>query len=147
MPILGRFYNRVVTDLIITWRGPFENGEANRLHADAFETKRYSDAEWDWVALVENHSLGWVTARSEERLVGFANVISDGFVHAWLQDVMVCPRSQRSGVGKAVVDAAAQQAALAGCEWLHADFDENNAQFYYEGCGFQPTAAGLLPLT
>lgn len=136
-----------MTDPIITWRGPFKNSEVNRLHSDAFETKLYSDEEWNWERLVDAHSLGWVTARLDGQLVGFTNVISDGFVHAWLQDVMVSSAYQRSGIGKLVVEAAAEHATDAGCEWLHADLEEDKAGFYYEGCGFTPTAAGLLNLS
>ncbi len=133
-------------DVDIGWRQPFTSSEANRLHAEAFETALYDDQEWDWVGQVERHSLGWVTARLDGALVGFANVISDGFVHAWLQDVMVSPNHQRHGIGVRLVRHATEQSTLAGCEWLHVDFDDDVADFYYRGCGFQPTNAGLLNL-
>ena len=32
-----------------TWRGPVENEELNRLHAEAFETRVYTDDEWNWI--------------------------------------------------------------------------------------------------
>ncbi|MEM9564280.1 MAG: GNAT family N-acetyltransferase [Actinomycetota bacterium] len=133
-------------DVEIGWRQPFTNGEANRLHAAAFETRLYTDEEWNWVGLVEANSLGWVTARDDGELVGFANVLTDGFVHAWLQDVMVSPTRQRSGIGTLLVDEAARRTAGAGCEWLHVDFDDDVADFYYRRCGFQPTNGGLLAL-
>ncbi len=87
----------------LTWRGPFENGELNALHAAAFETRVYSDEEWNWRELVERHSLGWVVARDHVGLAGFANVVWDGLVHAWIQDVMVDDRVGRQGVGRAIV--------------------------------------------
>ncbi|MFD1374091.1 hypothetical protein [Actinoplanes sichuanensis] len=31
--------------------------------------------------------------------------------------------------------------------WLHVDFEPHLARFYLEGCGFQPTRAGLVRLT
>src|SRR4051794_16950438 len=68
-----------------SWRGEFTNNEANRLHAEAFETRLYTASEWDWESLVQAHSLGWVTARSAEELVSFVNVVWDGLVHAWVQ--------------------------------------------------------------
>ena len=71
------------------WRGAFTNTEVNVLHAEAFETRVFSSEEWDWSALTERFSLGWVTARLGRDLVGFVNVLADGLVHAWLQDVMV----------------------------------------------------------
>lgn len=130
----------------IGWRQPFTSAEANRLHADAFDTRLFGDDEWDWVGQVEANSLGWVTARLDGELVGFTNVISDGFVHAWIQDVMVAPRQQRSGVGRLLVAEAAARSRAAGCEWLHVDFDDDLRDFYYRTCGFEPTNAGLIEL-
>ncbi len=135
-----------MTDIDIGWRQSFTNSEANRLHAAAFNARLYSNDEWDWVALVATHSMGWVTAREAGELVGFANVISDGFVHAWLQDVMVDPARQRQGIGVRLVDEATVRATEAGCEWLHVDFDDDVADFYYLRCGFDKTNGGLRNL-
>jgi len=132
--------------LDLTWRGEFASEETNRLHADAFGGRVFDAAEWDWRRLVEAHSLGWVTARSGPALVGFVNVPWDGLVHAWLQDVMVATSAQRRGVGRELVDAAAQGARDAGCEWLHVDFEAHLHSFYLDACGFVSTAAGLLRL-
>lgn len=128
------------------WRGAFTNREVNALHAEAFETRVFTDEEWDWVALTDRHSLGWVTARDGEALVGFVNVVWDGLVHAWLQDTMVAASARRRGVGVGVVRAAQAGAASAGCEWLHVDFDDNLRPFYFDACGFTPTNAGLIAL-
>ena len=45
-----------------TWRGDFDNAEMNALHAEAFETRVFDEAEWNWAELVHRHSLGWVVA-------------------------------------------------------------------------------------
>jgi GNAT superfamily N-acetyltransferase len=130
----------------MAWRGEFSSAEANALHAEAFDTRVYDDEEWDWHALVGAHSLGWVTARAGDRLVGFVNVLWDGLVHAWIQDVMVAGSERRRGIGVGLVRAARDGAASAGCEWLHVDFDEELRSFYIDACGFTPTAAGLIRL-
>ena len=31
-----------------SWRGDFENVEVNRLHAEAFGTRLFDEAEWNW---------------------------------------------------------------------------------------------------
>lgn len=128
------------------WRGAFASVEVNELHAEAFGTRVFTDDEWDWAALTAAHSLGWVTARDGGRLVGFVNVVWDGLVHAWIQDVMVAASHRRSGVGTRVVAVARDRAAAAGCEWLHVDFDDDQRPFYFDACGFRPTNAGLIAL-
>ena len=129
-----------------TWRGAFSSQEVNLLHAEAFETRVFEDAEWNWERLVREHSLGWATARSAAGLVGFVNVLWDGLVHAWIQDVMVATTVQHRGVGRKLVGVAAQGARDAGCEWLHVDFEDHLRPFYFQACGFTSTNAGLLRL-
>ena len=77
------------------WRGSFANDEVNALHAEAFETRVSSAEEWNWETQLARHSLGWVTARVGDELVGFVNVITDGESHAWLQDTMVASSAGR----------------------------------------------------
>lgn len=130
----------------LRWRGPFTNTEVNSLHAEAFETRVYGDDEWDWVAQLDRHSMGWVTARLGGVLVGFVNVIGDGLVHAWIQDLMVDRDARGHGIGVRLVHAARDAARGAGYEWLHVDFDDGLAPFYLGACGFQPASAGLMAL-
>ena len=133
-------------EIELTWRGAFSSAEANALHAAAFGTRVFGDDEWDWRALVDAHSLGWCSARLGGRLVGFANVVWDGLVHAWLQDVMVAPDRQGDGLGVALVELATEQSRAAGCEWLHVDFAPEHAAFYLDRCGFRPAPAGIKAL-
>lgn len=129
------------------WRGAFINAEANALHAEAFETRVFDESEWNWTALVHRHSLGWVVARDDDgALVGFVNVVWDGLAHAWLQDTMVATRARGQAVGTQLVAVAREHATQAGCEWLHVDFDDHLRPFYFDACGFTPTAAGLIAL-
>jgi GNAT superfamily N-acetyltransferase len=128
------------------WRGSFENVEINELHAEAFETRVYSNDEWNWVDLVAKHSLGWIVARDGERLVGFVNVAWDGFTHAWVQDTMVANADRSRGIGTQLIEIVRSECQRAGCEWLHVDFVENLETFYFQSCGFMPTSAGLIRL-
>jgi GNAT superfamily N-acetyltransferase len=129
-----------------SWRGSFGNDEVNALHAEAFDTRLFTGDEWDWQSLLARHSLGWVTARDGDRLVGFVNVIWDGLVHAWIQDTMVASNARRLGIGRSLVEIVRQEARTAGCEFLHVDFEDRLGGFYYEACGFLPTSAGLMRL-
>jgi GNAT superfamily N-acetyltransferase len=129
------------------WRGSFQNVEINGLRAEAFETRVYSNDEWNWVDLVAKHSLGWVVARDGGRLVGFVNVAWDGFTHAWVQDTMVANADRSRGIGTQLIEIVRAECQRAGCEWLHVDFDEHLEKFYFQSCGFTPTSAGIIRLS
>jgi GNAT superfamily N-acetyltransferase len=138
-------YSDAVT-ITYMWRGDFDNGELNELHAEAFATRVFDEAEWNWAEQVHGHSLGWVVARDGGGLVGFVNVPWDGLVHAWIQDTMVATSVRHQGVGTELVAVAVEGARDAGCEWLHVDFDDELRPFYLDACGFIPTNAGLIAL-
>ena len=129
------------------WRGVFTNEEVNALHAEAFDTRVFDESEWDWQELTARHSLGWVTARLDGKLVGFINVLWDGLVHAWIQDVMVATNAHHRKIGLRLVESARDGAKGAGCEWLHVDFDDDLKAFYLDACGFEPSNAGLMDLS
>ena len=130
----------------LEWRGSFTNQEVNELHAEGFDTRVFDESEWNWKELTTSHSLGWVTARRDDRLVGFVNVLWDGFAHAWIQDVMVTQTERHQGVGVNLVHASRDRATEADCDWLHVDFDDHLRSFYYDACGFVPSNAGLMRL-
>jgi len=127
----------------LEWRGAFENGEMNALHAQAFGHGVLTD---DWWGQVNRHSLGWVCLRHAETLIGFVNVAWDGGVHAFLLDTMVARDQQRRGHAARMVALAVERAKASGCEWLHVDFEPHLKDFYFGACGFKPTDAGLIAL-
>lgn len=125
------------------WRGGFDNEDLNALHAQGFG---YAVTQEDWAGRVRRHSLGWVCARQDGDLAGFVNVAWDGGGHAFVLDTVVAGGSRRSGIGAGLVAEAVRGAREAGCAWLHVDFEEHLRAFYVDGCGFTPTAAGLIAL-
>lgn len=129
--------------VVYRWRGFFDNAEVNALHAEGFE---HIPLDKDWWAQVNRHSLGWVCAREEDRLVGFVNVAWDGGVHAFILDTLVTAGMRRRGLGRQLVAVAADGARDARCDWLHVDFEDHLRDFYFESCGFTPTNAGLIAL-
>lgn len=128
---------------IVEWRGQFENGEINALHAACFDHQLFED---DWRSQLDRFSLGWACARNEGELTGFVNVAWDGGVHAFILDTMVAPSSRNRGLATAMVQEAIGRAKQTGCEWPHVDFDPHLRPFYFGACGFKPTDAGLIPL-
>ncbi|EFE74136.1 putative acetyltransferase [Streptomyces sp. HCCB10043] len=135
-------YARAMT-ITYEWRGGFDNVTVNALHAEGFD---HPTLDVDWLTRVQRHSLGWVCARDDGDLVGFVNVAWDGGVHAFILDTVVAGSRRRSEIGAALIAEATRQAREAGCEWLHADFEDNLRSFYFDACGFKPTTAGLIAL-
>jgi GNAT superfamily N-acetyltransferase len=100
-----------------------------------------------WWDQIRAYSLGWVTARAADgAVVGFVNVAWDGGDHAFLLDTKTHSVFQRKGIGTRLVEVAARHAKVAGCEWLHVDFDPGLEPFYFAACGFRPAPAGLIHL-
>jgi GNAT superfamily N-acetyltransferase len=94
---------------------------------------------------VLRRSLVHVGAFEGERLVGFVNVAWDGGIHAFLLDTTVHPEFRRQGIATSLVRRAAELARERGAGWLHVDY-EPHLEGFYRGCGFRPTAAGLIDL-
>ena len=133
----------VAMAFVYEWRGDFDNADVNTLHAEGFEHKVLDD---DWQTQVRQHSLGWVCARDGDRLVGFVNIAWDGAIHAFVVDTVVAADARRQGVGTQLIALAEARSRAAGCEWLHVDFEDDLRAFYFDGCGFRPTNAGLIAL-
>nr|WP_203591109.1 GNAT family N-acetyltransferase [Streptomyces sp. SID13031] len=113
------------------------------LHALAFG---HPDEVQPWAVRLARHALTWVGAFSNDLLVGFVQVCWDGGAHAFVLDTAVHPSYGRQGIGKELVRVAAEEAKVAGCEWLHVDYEPHLADFYVKACGFSPTEAALLKL-
>jgi GNAT superfamily N-acetyltransferase len=129
-----------MSEVLFAVREPLGDVELNALFAAAWPG--HADRRFGPVL---DQSLTWVAARWGGRLVGFVNVATDGGVHAFLLDTTVHPEVRRRGVGRRLVAAAVEEARAAGAVWLHVDY-EPRLEGFYRGCGFRPTAAGLLRL-
>ena len=90
-------------------------------------------------------ALTYVCAYEGDQLIGFAKVISDGGVHAFLLDPTVDPDFQRKGIGRLLVTKCVEIARLNNIEWIHVDFEPRFESFYRE-CGFTLSRAGVLNL-
>jgi ribosomal protein S18 acetylase RimI-like enzyme len=132
----------MATGVEYLWRGPITDAEMTEL-----VRSHGGHAVPGWWDQIRPHSLGWVTARlADGTLAGFVNVAWDGGDHAFLLDTKVASRHQRQGIATELAARAASHAKAAGCEWLHVDFEEHLAPFYFGACGFRSTPAGLIHL-
>jgi GNAT superfamily N-acetyltransferase len=116
------------------------NAELDALFAAAWPAHTPCD-----FAAQHQHSLAFVCAYDRERLVGYVNLAWNGGIHAFVLDTSVHPAYQRRGIGRALLQHAADVARARGMHWLHVDYESHLAGFY-AACGFVPTPAGLLRL-
>ena len=107
--------------------------------------RAWGDAGPESFQPILQRSLAHVGAFDGAKLVGFVNVAWDGGVHAFILDTCVDPDYQRQGIATRLVQQAAELARARGAKWLHVDF-ELRLEAFYRGCGFGPTAAGLMRL-
>jgi ribosomal protein S18 acetylase RimI-like enzyme len=115
------------------WRGLVRNEEINQPHAEGFD---HASVAADWTDVLSRLGLGWVTARDDQGIVGFVNVIWDGHARAFIEDSPVAYRARRQGIGKQLLALATERSRHAGCEWLHVDFDEHPKELPPEGMRF-----------
>ncbi len=116
------------------------NEQLNDLFATAWENYKPHDFQ-----SILNHSLLYVCAYHDGRLVGYVNMAWDAGVHGFLLDTTVHADYQRQGIGARMVQVAVDAARERGIEWVHVDYEPHLEKFYQQ-CGFQPTLAGLINL-
>ena len=92
-----------------------------------------------------SHALTVLGAYHQDSLIGFVRVAWDGGIHAFLLEPTVHPDFQHRGIGRNLVERAADVSRERGCSWLHVDFEPRLRPFY-DACGFSPTPAGLIRL-
>jgi len=76
-----------------------------------------------------------VAARRAGALVGLARAISDGATICYVQDVLVAPDHQRSGIGRALVTAVLDRYSRVRQKVLLTD-DEPRQRAFYESLGY-----------
>ena len=80
-----------------------------------------------------------VTARTNGRLVGLARVLSDDVSIVYVQDVLVSPEFQRSGVGRQLLERCLDRFSHVRQRMLLTD-DEAHQHRLYESLGFHDVA-------
>jgi len=89
------------------------------------------------------HSYTHFTVYDEDRLIGFLNVVSDGYGDAFLLDLMIAPDFQRQGIGKALVERAVADLTTDGIRCIQVTF-KPELEGFYRKCGFHIFLAGII---
>lgn len=105
----------------------------------------WPDHQWRDFHPILSKSLSYICAHQGNQLVGFVNIAWDGGIHAFILDATVHPLVRRNGIGLKLIRQGAKIAQQRGIKWLHVDYEAHLASFYNQ-CGFEETAAGLMAL-
>ncbi len=104
--------------------------------ADLRESVGWDRLDADYPAVLRGY---WATVGGfddQGALVAWCAILSDGVRHGVLLDVIVHPRWQRQGIGRALVARAIEHLHARAINIIHVDFSPVHASFY-EQCGFQ----------
>lgn len=121
----------------------FENGRVPSAHDlvglyDAVGWVAYTD-DPDGLAKGVRNSTFVVTAQDGDRLVGLARVLSDDVSIVYVQDVLVVPEYQRSGIGRQLLERCLARFSHVRQRVLLTD-DEPHQHRLYRSLGFHDVA-------
>lgn len=134
------------------WRGMREAVKAFSVQRDCPITAEEigglrASVGWDrdagnWDRVLENAYMH-LTIHDDGRLIGYANVISDGASNAFISDLMIHPDYQRRGLGRNIVRHAVGELKAAGIRGVHTTFVPELEPFY-RSCGFYIFKGGII---
>ncbi|KQY94410.1 GNAT family acetyltransferase [Paenibacillus sp. Root52] len=85
----------------------------------------------------------WAGLRGDqEELIAFGYISGMGLQHGYMEDIIVHPQYQRTGIGQALVTGLLQEAERIGIEIVTLTYDAKHHSFYAD-CGFVPCSGGL----
>lgn len=88
----------------------------------------------------------YYVVRDGKSLAGFLNVVSDGVADALLVNVVIHPRSQGNGLGRALVRRAVDDVTAAGIQCIQVTFLPELEGFYRK-CGFHILGGAVIDRT
>jgi len=80
------------------------------------------------------------------KLVGYAAVVSNGVTDAYIQDVMVHPDFQRTGIGRQLMHKTIRHLTDDGVYMVSVIYGEAELRQYYEEFGFTTMLCGQMEL-
>lgn len=81
-----------------------------------------------------------------DRLIGYAAVVSNGVTDAYIQDLMVHPAYQRSGIGRHLMQLTLNRLRTEGIYMVSIIYGEAELMKYYEDFGFTTLLCGQMEL-
>ena len=72
-----------------------------------------------------------------QKAIGMGRLLSDGIADAYIQDLVVHPQYQGSGIGKKMINSLIQYCLSHGIRWIGLIAEPGNNSFY-KSLGFKP---------
>ncbi len=82
------------------------------------------------------HSWYIVNAYIGERLIGTCRILSDGYLHAFIVEMIVDPMFQRKNVGRRLIEKALERCEKAGIQYIQL-FCASGKEDFYKKMGFE----------
>ena len=77
-----------------------------------------------------NNSLKIIGAFDNDKLIGLIRIVGDGYSIIYIQDLLIIPKYQRRGIGKALLEKVLAEYKNVYQQVLIADDDPNTVSFY-----------------
>ena len=110
---------------------------------DLREAVGWDRCEGTYESILNRHYAYYTVRAQDGSLIGYMSVLSDGVSDAFLLDLMVHPRAQRTHIGMRLVERAIQDMKDAGVRCIQVTFSENMREFYAK-CGFHIFGGGII---
>lgn len=105
----------------------------------------WSRRDKDYPTLFERCNF-WAGVKNENnKLIAFGYICGMGLEHGYMEDIIVHPDYQGSGIGLKLVKALLEEAERFGLEIITVSFEERNVNFY-EKAGFTIGEGGVWQL-
>lgn len=110
---------------------------------DLREAVGWDRCEGTYEKVLQQHYAYYTARDPDGRLIGYLSVLSDGIADAFLLDLMVHPLWRRRGIGRQLVQRAAEDVEAAGIRCLQVTFSPG-LEGFYAACGFHLIKGGII---
>ncbi|WP_096186559.1 GNAT family N-acetyltransferase [Evansella halocellulosilytica] len=109
---------------------------------DLRELVGWGRREQDYPALFERCNF-WAGARNERgKLIAFGYVCGMRLEHGYMEDIIIHPEYQRTGIGTALVKELLKESERFGLSIVTVTYEAKHTMFYKK-CGFTPGSGGV----
>lgn len=111
--------------------------------ADLRQAVGWDRSEDTYEQTLPKHYTHYTARDTDNRLVGYMSVLSDGVSDAFLIDLAVHPELQKTGIGARIVHRAIRDLKDAGVRCVQVTFG-NELEPFYAQCGFHILKGGII---